>query len=174
MPRRASVGRRARSLPALLAGMALLALAGSARAATADEAALARTVEALTQRVQQLESRLHELERRVGAPAAATTPPAAAVATAPAAPLAAAPLAAAPLAAGQMTPEAALRLNWSKIERAQDQDAVLALLGEPTRKLKVDGRTVWYYTYPGLGVGSVFFTDAGRVSSRQSPFGWGG
>jgi hypothetical protein len=40
--------------------------------------------------------------------------------------------------------------------------------------LTIDGRTAWYYVYPATGTGSVFFTDSGRVSSRQSPFGWGG
>jgi outer membrane protein assembly factor BamE (lipoprotein component of BamABCDE complex) len=54
-----------------------------------------------------------------------------------------------------------------------DQNAVIALLGDPSSRSTLDGRTVWYYIYPGTGRGSVFFTDAGRVSSRQSPFGLG-
>jgi len=89
----------------------------------------------------------------------------------PVAPLAALQPGADPQAA---SPQAQLRLNWSKIEPGIDADHVSRLLGEPTSKLRLDGRTAWYYSYPGLGNGSVFFTDAGRVSSRQSPFGWGG
>jgi len=47
------------------------------------------------------------------------------------------------------------------------------LLGAPSKKFILDGRRGWYYYYPGTGGGSVFFSDAGRVSSRQSPFGLG-
>ena len=53
------------------------------------------------------------------------------------------------------------------------ESEVTALLGPPSKKFTLDGRTVWYYYYPATGNGSVFFTDSGRVSSRQSPFGWG-
>jgi len=53
-----------------------------------------------------------------------------------------------------------------------DADQVSRLLGEPTKKLRPDGRSAWYHSYPTLGNDSVFFTDAGRVLSRQSPVGW--
>jgi hypothetical protein len=104
-------------------------------------------------------------------PAATAGPVAAA---APAAPVVA-PIAAAQPGAdsGPATPEAALRANWSNVKAEMGQAEVTRLLGEPTRKLTIDGRTVWYYVYPGIGTGSVFFTDKGRVSSRQWPFGWG-
>ncbi|HXZ48018.1 MAG TPA: hypothetical protein VEG27_03305 [Usitatibacter sp.] len=124
-------------------------------------------------------------------PAAATTtnlsagPPAAATATAPpaapsppampAAPVAATTPRAAPLGTdtGYASPEAALRASWSEIGAGMDDGQVTKLLGPPSKKLTLDGRTVWYYYYPAIGNGSVFFTDAGRVSSRQSPFGLG-
>ena len=54
-----------------------------------------------------------------------------------------------------------------------DQGEITRLLGAPSKKFVLDGRNVWYYYYPGTGRGSVFFTDAGRVSSSKSPFGWG-
>ncbi|MGA8004820.1 MAG: hypothetical protein WCA17_01855, partial [Burkholderiales bacterium] len=93
--------------------------------------------------------------------------PAVAPAAAPAAASAATP------AAGYVSPEAALRGTWAKIKPDMAEAEVVALLGAPSKKFTLDGRRGWYYYYPGTGAGSVFFTDAGRVSSRQSPFGMG-
>jgi hypothetical protein len=76
--------------------------------------------------------------------------------------------------ASDMGPETALRAAWSHVEPKLDHDAIRRLLGEPTRRVSIDGREAWLYAYPGLGMGSVFFTDLGLVSSRQSPFAWGG
>jgi len=83
----------------------------------------------------------------------------------------------APIAAPQfeeyplvVRPQTQLRANWSKIEPGLGANQVSRLLGEPTKKLRLDGRIAWYYSYPALGNGSVFFTDAGRVSTRQSPW----
>jgi hypothetical protein len=70
-----------------------------------------------------------------------------------------------------VSPEAFLRTNWSKIKADMDEGEVASLLGQPSKKFTLDGRNVWYYYYPGTGSGSVFFSDAGRVTSRQSPFG---
>ena len=75
--------------------------------------------------------------------------------------------------AGYVTPEAALKASWRQIRRDMAQSEVVALLGEPSKKFVLNGRRGWYYYYPGTGSGSVFFTDEGRVSSRQSPFGLG-
>ena len=117
-----------------------------------------------------------------------TKTPATGLATAPAAMVPAASVpAAAPLPAaakpavasgmpagtgvGYLSPEALLRQRWSVIDDNMADTRVHELLGEPSKKFKLNGRTVWYYYYPGTGVGSVFFTDAGRVSSSQSPFG---
>jgi hypothetical protein len=50
---------------------------------------------------------------------------------------------------------------------------VQALLGAPEKVMRIDGALVWYYVYPGIGPGSVFFNASGKVSSRQSPsLGW--
>jgi hypothetical protein len=86
-----------------------------------------------------------------------------------------APMPPAPLAApASLQPIVSLKQNWSQVERGIPQQTVQSLLGQPERVLRIDGNTVWYYTYPGIGRGSVFFSDDGKVSSAQSPsFGWG-
>ena len=172
------------------AAPALIMLLGTASLSTAmalepDVASLEREVAALKEVVQRLQARVDRLESHPIPPEhpassvpVAASPPASQVAShagleaaLPAAPIAALQPGADPLVA---SPQAQLRANWSKIEPGIDASQVSRLLGEPTRKLRLDGRNAWYYSYPAIGNGSIFFTDAGRVSSRQSPFGWGG
>ncbi|MFZ1909799.1 MAG: hypothetical protein WAU52_12020 [Burkholderiales bacterium] len=124
---------------------------------------LEQQVKALSEQVHQLQLRLDRLEGRTQSLAPATEP-------APAAP--AAITAAAP-GAGYVSPEAALRNTWARIKPDMAESEVASLLGAPSKKFTLDGRRGWYYYYPGSGAGSVFFTDQGRVSSRQSPFGMG-
>ncbi|HMA90093.1 MAG TPA: DUF3138 family protein [Burkholderiales bacterium] len=146
------------------------ALLGSTPAAAEDPevGALRRQVNALEQQVRELKARMDQLEG--GAPAAAPQPAPAAAAPAAAAPAPAAASAAGP---GYVSPEAVLKQRWSSIKPSMDDNHVVELLGQPTTKFKLDGRDVWYYYYPGAGGGSVFFTGEGKVSSSQSPFGWG-
>lgn len=76
-------------------------------------------------------------------------------------------------AAIQVSPLVQLKKNWSEVEPGTPQDKVQALLGQPEKMLRIDGALVWYYVYPGVGSGSVFFNASGKVSSRQSPsLGW--
>lgn len=66
-----------------------------------------------------------------------------------------------------------LKQSWSQIGPGTPREKVQSLLGPPEKVLRIDGSTVWYYAYPGIGRGSVFFTESGKVSSLQSPsFGW--
>jgi hypothetical protein len=75
--------------------------------------------------------------------------------------------------ATQLSALAQLKKNWSQVDPGTPQDRVRALLGEPENVLRIDGALVWYYAYPGIGPGSVFFNASGKVSSRQSPYlGW--
>jgi len=187
---------------ALLAFVSL-ALAGvpAARAAEPDYATLQQEVKVLKQMVQDLQRRMAAIEGRSGAPAQGTHPAPQAAQPGPQAAQPAPQMAqpapqvaqpaphtaqtvpqAAPIAAAQpgaspsyMSPEALLKASWNQVEKGMDQAAVTALLGAPSTTFLLDGRRVWYYYYPGTGRGSVFFTDAGRVSSYQSPFlgfGW--
>jgi hypothetical protein len=164
-----------------VAAWALIA-AAPVRADAPDTAALQKEIQALKATVQALESRVSQLEagaagsspRPTTAPADAPLPLAAGT-DANAAPTAPseAPAPVVPAGTAYTSPEATLRSNWAQVTRGMDQQAVTRLLGAPSMKSTLDGRTVWFYTYPGTGRGSVFFTDAGKVSSRQSPFGLG-
>ena len=138
------------------------ALFGSAYAIAEepDVAALRRQVNALEQQLREVQAQLSRLE---SAPPAATP-------ERPPAPVAAPTLAT--IDAGHVSPEATLQQSWSNIKPAMADSKVAELLGEPTKRFKLDGRDVWYYYYPGTGAGSVFFTGEGRVTSSKSPFGW--
>lgn len=178
---------------ALLAIALLAAGAPAARAAESDDATLKDDIKVLTELVRDLQRRVSVLEARTAArapaPAATSAPsvirPAPAVArdlagtaqeahpsAAPAAPIAAARPGATP---DYVSPEAMLKASWNQVVAGMGKPAVSALLGSPSSTFHIDGRLVWYYYYPGAGRGSVFFTDAGQVSSYQSPFpgfGW--
>jgi len=64
---------------------------------------------------------------------------------------------------------ASLRESWQKIVRDMPAQDVLSTLGPATREMLINGRHVWYYVYPGIGRGSVFFNSHSRVSSSQAP-----
>jgi hypothetical protein len=150
-----------------------------------DTAAMQQEITRLRQRLDELELRLRRLETGTGPAAlpAPAVPPAATSAASPApfAPTPAAiPVQPAPIFSSvtpaSIPPDATalLRTRWARVVQGTAQDEVSALLGPPSKKLEIDGRVAWLYAYPGLGQGSVFFTDAGRVSSRQAPMGWAG
>ena len=143
----------------MLCGCALFGSA-SAIAEEPDLAALRQQVNVLEQQLRDVRAQLLRLE---GAPPAAA-PQSASTPIAEPTPVI--------IEAGYISPKAALQQSWSNIKPAMADSKVAELLGEPTKKLKLDGRDVWYYYYPGTGRGSVFFTDEGRVTSSQSPFGW--
>lgn len=161
--------------------------AGSA--AESDIASLNREIAVLKETVQKLQARLDQLEfcpglaeqpasavaragrSTIAATCARSDADAPVVAAVPAASMAARQLGDDPIA---RSPRARLRASWSKIDSGSTTLDVSTLLGEPTSRLKLDGRDVWYYSYPELGKGSVFFTDDGHVSGYHSPFAWGG
>lgn len=184
-------GTRRANLRGVVCVIALLGSTLGSSVATAEEpgvAALRRQVNTLNRVVLDLQARVKQLESRSASrpapePAATSAQTPAAAAPAVAAVPAAAPMpteakpavitaAPAGTGAGYLSPEALLRQRWSVIDNGMADTRVHELLGEPSKKFKLNGRTVWYYYYPETGVGSVFFTDAGQVSSKQSPFGW--
>ena len=49
------------------------------------------------------------------------------------------------------------------------EEDVEALIGHPQRTMNVNLRTVWYYTYPEVGSGSIVFAPDGGVDDWQTP-----
>ena len=132
----------------------------------AEAARLRQSLDAIDARIQALESK-----NRESALPNETNPPAAP------APQLAAPAASAAGGNGTQRPPPSplveLKEHWSQVEAGTSSDKVLALLGKPDRELRINGKPVWYYVYPGIGRGSVFFNSDGRVSTSQSPsLGW--
>jgi hypothetical protein len=130
-----------------------LALAAfPAAAQPADELARVREEAArLRQQLDALDARIRGLEAEHGtpAPAAAPAPP------------------------SEKQAFFTLQRNWSEIRPGTPKERVDALLGKPERILRIDGDLVWYYVYPGLGRGSVFFNAEEKVSATQAPrTGW--
>lgn len=70
-------------------------------------------------------------------------------------------------------PFVSLQRKWSEIRRGISKARVDVLLGRPERVMLINGDVVWYYVYPGLGRGSVFFDGEEKVSDAQPPrLGW--
>jgi hypothetical protein len=149
--------------PLLLACGIVLALTRlSVAADPTDELARVREEAAqLRQALDRLDARIRTLERQDGGPVArkdSVQPEASRSEASPAA---------------QIFPLVSLKQNWSQVQPGMPEDRVQALLGKPERVLRIDGALVWYYIYPGIGRGSVFFNANGKVSSAQSPsLGW--
>lgn len=161
---------RRSSLAALGIVAALTAL--PVRAQSSDELARLREEAAqLRQSLERLEARIHALEtgQRDGHPAEESSTENAPASSASKAESAPASRPASVDASSLVT----MKKNWSQVEAGTPEDRVRALLGEPQRVLRIDGNLVWYYAYPGVGRGSVFFNRDGKVSSTQSPsLGW--
>lgn len=67
----------------------------------------------------------------------------------------------------------ALRGKWSEIRLGTPKARVDALLGAPERVMRINGDLVWYYVYPGVGRGSIFFSGDEKVTAAQPPAaGW--
>ncbi len=160
-----------RAWGSVAAALAALMLIGSPLwAADDDMSAVRQDIKALKDAVERLDQHVQDLERRM-ATAPETRPQPAARAAAPEPPPArqAAPEAA--VAAQVRTPSAQtiLRNQWQTIKRGTPIRDVEALLGRPDRTVPLPGKTVWYYSYPDIGNGSVVFTDDGEVIDWQAP-----
>jgi hypothetical protein len=113
------------------------------------------------------------------APSSSTTP---AMASPPAG--SAAPSAAPPIAAGTSPPPAAVpgafqwretvKDHWGGVKAGMSSEEIRKLLGTPSREFTLDGKPVWYYSYPGIGNGSVMFSRDGRTVAgwQHPPFGF--
>lgn len=129
----------------------LLAWAAPAWAADPDTAALARQIKELVVRVQILENRVQKLEH---APQGSTADM---------------DKAAEQAARKIEQHQDNLRENWRNLEEGMPQEQVKILLGAPQKAFRLGGQLVWYYYYPGVGGGSVFFSSTGHLSGSQKP-----
>ena len=170
-------------------GVALLSLASVPGIARADDdiAALRGRLDQIKELVAEFETRLSALEAAranaarlpptpAAAPIAATAPISATTPTPAAAPVAApAPVTPPPTSATQPAvgdaPVAVPRAQWRRVQAGLTMDEVNGLVGAPTKIFDLAGKTVWYYYYPAIGAGSVFFDTHGRASSVQRPAG---
>ena len=159
-------------------GVTLFAVALVTGAARADDEIIA-----LRGRLDQIKELVAEFEARLSAveaarnsaahspPAATTAAPASELAPAAAAvPVTPPPASSARPAAGD-APVVVPRAQWRRVQSELTMDEVHGLIGAPTTTFELAGKTVWYYYYPGIGAGSVFFDARGRASSVQRPAG---
>lgn len=63
----------------------------------------------------------------------------------------------------------AVHRSWSGIRPGISKERVSEALGAPGRVLRINGDLVWYYVYPGVGKGSVFFDREDKVTAVQAP-----
>ncbi len=105
--------------------------------------------DALVQRVQSLEQRLDVQQKQTAASATTTIP-------------------ALPKEQPSLAQEPA---QWQKLEPGMSTAQVLQYLGNPDRKMVINGHALWYYE-TSRGVGSVLFTVDDKLSSSQEPPRW--
>ena len=133
----------------LAAGCIAVALSAPAAGQDDELARLHQEAAALRQALDRLEARIQALERNAGAAGASRS------------------------YSGSIDALASLKRGWSQVVPGLPEDKVEALLGKPEKVLRIDNTLVWYYLYPEIGRGSVFFNASGKVSSRQAPgVGW--
>jgi len=131
------------------AGLAALLLSAPAVGQDDELARLREEAAVLRQSLDRLEARIRALEGNAGAATAS------------------------PGHSESIDALASLKRGWSQVAPGLPEDKVEALLGKPEKILRIDNTLVWYYLYPEIGRGSVFFNASGKVSSRQAPgVGW--
>jgi len=124
---------------------------------TGETETLRQQVEELTRTVDRLNKTVEGLERQLGdraqvkdgAPLATPTP--------------------APEARAAVPSAAKPQERWHGLATGMTVHQVEALLGRPDRTLDLSPNTLWYYTYPDVGSGSVVFANDGTVSDWQPP-----
>lgn len=134
---------------------------------------LRREVQALQARVQQLEQQQHTGAAAVPAAAASsvstTTSTSSGTTTAQSAPVA-------PPTSVEPALQSLGRLKqaWKGIDSGMSEAQVHDRLGTPGRIFTLGGKTVWYYSYEGVGSGSVAFSANSKkvIDWQHPPFGF--
>ena len=67
-----------------------------------------------------------------------------------------------------------LKDQWHSVKAGMSGEEIRKLLGTPSREFTLDGKPVWYYSYPGIGNGSVMFSRDGHTVAgwQHPPFGF--
>jgi len=163
-----------------------------ARADEGTEVALKRQLEEVQQQLHELQLKVQRMESELDATqasssAAVTAPPPTSTVTPPSAvPLTASQPAPAPVrveAGTSLTPAAVpeafqwretLKDQWHSVKAGMNGEEIKGLLGTPSREFTLDGKPVWYYSYPGIGNGSVMFSLDGHTVAgwQHPPFGF--
>jgi hypothetical protein len=144
-----------------VAFLAFVAVAGSTARADSDaDAALRQEIGELKHTLQQLGARVESLEQRLAGRPEPTPQQTIEGTTAGAARNDSSP----PSAPGGTPQE-----RWKRITRGMSVEQVEALLGHPQRTVDMSPKTIWYYSYEGVGNGSVVFIKDGGVIDWQSP-----
>ncbi len=135
----------------------LLLMAGAGCAAHSDTAALQQEIGNLKGTIEHLNARIEHLEGQSSSPPGSASQ--AAVASPPQA-------AAAPV--GEERPSV-LRERWRKIAYGMTFEQVDAILGRPQGRIDESPKTIWYYSYPDVGSGSIIFVQESGVTDWQAP-----
>jgi hypothetical protein len=128
----------------------------AARAEDSETTGLRQEVTDLKQIIQHLNERVEGLEKQLPQPA--SDPQAAA-----------APATLTVQPSAPATPGASIREHWRQIDHGMTVQNIEALIGRPQRTMTVNLKTVWYYTYPEVGSGSIVFAQDGLVDDWQTP-----
>lgn len=149
-----------------------LVYAPAARAQGDDVDSLRQELGDLKRAVERLDAHVQRLEQQPS-PAPTVTAPAgqppvpSPVVTPPQTPIAAPPARETP----PPSAEAGVRQRWREVDYGMTTEQITALLGPPQRTMDLNPKTVWYYTYPEIGNGSVVFTaDSGVIDWQPPPF----
>lgn len=166
--------KRTLACGALVGGL----LAGALPVA-ADDLPLAQQVEQLRREVQALQARVRQLEQQqhlgaatgpaATATSASTTSTASGATTAQSAPVAP-PTSVEPA----LQSLGRLKTAWKGIDSGMSETQVRDRLGTPGRIFTLAGKTVWYYSYEGVGSGSVAFSGGSKkvIDWQNPPFGF--